>query len=313
MRYILKTLFFTLSLLAISLNLEALFGKFLGAHTAKVAGLSLAALAYSGKSNNNCCSKEKIKYTYNRPIYRYTEIIYDNKIPPYENISCEKKQGDAKTIFDELKESDPVFLRCPKTQVFFKTNPDQAVLAARDIPFPDSIESCFLQALAEAHKEAEKYLIEKSSNQEQLRQKLDYSTPDHNNSKKVQHALRKFEFTTMMRGESSFGEFKIEGHAKSNNQRSGSIQYHIKSDHTAYIDGLETNPNFYRQGIGTALFLKAISHIESSYPDQQSITVSWQVSPFKENLTRQELVWFYESLGAQQDNEHTMSIVLKKN
>ena len=232
-----------------------------------------------------------------------------------------KNQKDlAVSTYNSLKKLRPPHSRCPQIQDFLRAYPTSARYIAKEIePEIDKLDSCTIQALVESDKTLEKILKEKSHNPEKITQKIHYLMSDPKIDVRVQKTIEKFYFKTQSKPMTQeMQKFTLQAFSKDKHAYAGEVSYIISHVNIALIESLHVQPEFYRQGIGSTLFLKTLSHTKSSYPEEKSAHVSFQVKPFCQNLSFSQLAAFYSSLGARFWDQETewgkknMLVTLKK-
>ncbi len=255
---------------------------------------------YIYKSKDYETYKKKILWTIFFPYILQAAESNPKKL--FLDVCLKDKALRAKVLsdFNGYLQEEPSSYRCPKVQAFLRFNPQAAAYIIEKLSKNiQNFDSCILQALAESDQLLEEKIKKNFDNIKKSTQKIHYFLSDPKIDARVQEAVRNFYFKTEQKTIYPYGQYvSIKAYAKKDDTHSGTIVYILNSSNKAHISKLQVDPSCYREGIGSTLFVKALSHIESSYPKAKTVDVTFQVKPFRENLSFDELSKFYSSLGA---------------
>ncbi len=220
----------------------------------------------------------------------------------YKKEKSEREELKRKAFSDFMgyAQEGPASYRCPRIQNLLRSSHDSASYIVKELGKNiDTFDSCIVQALAESDISLERSIKAQSHDPKKIGQKIHYFLTDPKIDRRVQETLRNFYFKTEQKNVPGAMRYvSLKAYAKKDNTHAGTIIYLLTGSASARISNLQVDPAWYRKGIGSTLFIKALSHIESSCPEEKTVDVTFQVKPFRENLSFDELSRFYSSLGA---------------
>ncbi len=217
---------------------------------------------------------------------------------------CNSIKSMEKTIavvsYETIKKYTPIHKQCAKIQDFLQFSPEAARYIAEEIiSNVDKLDTCTLQTLVESDRSLEKKFKDASKEPDTINAKIHYFLTHAKRDSSIQKTLEKFYVKTEYRSMcEDMEQVTIKAYLKRDDICVGEIAYAISPINIVRILRLQVEPEFYRQGIGSTLFVKALSRIKSSFPEEEYIDISFEVNPFRKNLSFEELSGFYRSLGA---------------